>query len=226
MRSFQSGHRQRLRQKCDQKGQDDLSDQELFELIPFAILPRIDTKPIVKQCFERFDNFAAIISAQDEALLSIPGLGNESVRHIKAIASLLDRISFERIKDKTVLSNWQDLQFYCQQKLSYCPIEAFLMIMLDNQNRVITVKTLGQGTINQMPIYPREILKLALFHEAVGVILVHNHPSEDTRASRDDIHMTKSLQSTLKSANITLHDHLIIADGTVVSMRNQGLFDA
>ena len=98
------------------------------------------------------------------------------------------------------------------------------MILLDNQNQVIDIKELGRGTVNQMTIYPREVLKLALSYEALGVILVHNHPSQDDRASREDINLTKNLQSTLRSANITLHDHLIIAGGKCVSLRNQGLF--
>ena len=226
MSQDQVGHRQRLRQKCDEKGAEALTDQELFELILFSLLPRIDTKPIVKTCFKRFHNFAGIISASEAELLSVKGLGRETVRQIKLMAILLNRISFERIKSKSILSNWQDLQFYCVQKLSHYKIEAFLMILLDNQNHVITIEELGQGTVNQMTIYPREVLKLALSHEAVGVILVHNHPSQDERASKEDIHLTKNLQQTLRSANITLHDHLIVAGGKCISLRNQGLFDA
>lgn len=224
MASDNSGHRQRLQQKCDDKGHDALTDKELFELLLFSMLPRIDTKPIVRSCFEKFKNFSGILKANDKQLLEITGLGEVSVRQIKAIATLLDRISFERIEHQSVLSNWQDLQFYCVQKLSHYPIEAFLMILLDNQNRVIAVEELGQGTVNQMTIYPREVLKLALSFEAVGVILVHNHPSQDTRASREDIHLTNKLQTSLRSANITLHDHLIVAGGNCISLRNQGLF--
>ena len=226
MSQDQSGHRQRLRQKYNEKGAEALTDQEIFELILFSLLPRIDTKPIVKTCFKRFHNFAGIISATEAELQSVKGLGCASVRQIKLMATLLNRISFERIKAKNFLSNWQNLQFYCVQKLSHYKIEAFLMILLDNQNNVITVEELGQGTVNQMTIYPREVLKLALAHEAVGVILVHNHPSDDERASKEDIHLTKNLQQTLRSANITLHDHLIVAGGKCISLRNQGLFEA
>ena len=100
-----------------------------------------------------------------------------------------------------------------------------MAILLNNQNQVIAIKDLGSGTVNQMTVYPREILKVALLDEAVGMILVHNHPSGDERASKQDIDLTKSLQKTLKSANITLCDHLIVAGGKCISMRNQGLFD-
>lgn len=225
MSSDKLGHRKRLKQKCDKKGHAALSDHELFELILFTTLPRIDTKPIVKDCFKRFQTFAGIMNADPKSLSEIAGLGDESVRFIKAMFCLLDRISFERIEAKNILSNWQDVQFYCVQKLAHHPIEAFLMILLDNQNQIISVQELGEGTINQMTIYPREVLKTALFHEAVGVILVHNHPSGDKRASREDIALTKNLQMSLRSANITLHDHLIVAGPDCISLRNQGLFD-
>ena len=76
-----------------------------------------------------------------------------------------------------------------------------------------------------MTVYPREILKVALSKESVGLILVHNHPSGDTKASRADIDLTNKLQMTLKSANITLYDHLIVAHGRCVSLRNQGLYE-
>ena len=111
MSKDQAGHRQRLRQKCDDKGTEALTDQELFELILFSLLPRIDTKPIVKTCFKRFHNFAGILSASEAELWTVKGLGGESARQIKLMANLLNRVSFERIKSKSVLSNWQNLQF-------------------------------------------------------------------------------------------------------------------
>ncbi|MGC6518075.1 MAG: RadC family protein [Candidatus Puniceispirillaceae bacterium] len=219
----QFGHRARMRQKLSDKGAEALTDQELFEIILFAILPRIDTKPIVKSCFREFKTFAGILTANERELLKVQGLGTQTIQHIKCISALLDRISFDKIDNQNILANWQALQFYCIQKLAHHPIEALYVILLDNQNKVISMEQLGSGTINQMTVYPREVLKIALEKEAVSIVLVHNHPSGDKRASRHDIDMTARLQTTLKSAHITLHDHLIIAAGSCISMRNQGL---
>lgn len=217
------GHRQRLRKKCDDLGHKALTDSELFELMLFSMMPRIDTKPIVKRCFAEFKTFAAIINAPDAQLLKIKGLGTESVRHIKSIATLLDRISFERLKSRDVMNSWDDVEFFCLQRLSYFPIETFLEIMMDHQHKVIHVESLGEGTINQMTIYPREVLKLALSHDAASVIFVHNHPSGDPRASKDDITLTKSLLDVLQKANIALYDHIIVAGDHCVSMKGEGL---
>ena len=225
MSDHTSGHRERMKQKCDAKGMASLTDQELFEILLYPLLPRIDTKPIVKDCFKNFSNFSAIINAPDAKLSEIKGVGKETIRHLSIIAELLDRISYERVIHKNFLTNWTELQSFCLQKLSYRPIEALMAILLNNQNQVIAIKDLESGTVNQMTVYPREILKVALLDEAVGMILVHNHPSGDERASKQDIDLTKSLQKTLKSANIKLYDHLIVAGGKCISMRNQGLFD-
>lgn len=221
-----SGHRARMRKKLADKGASALTDKELLEMTLYALLPRIDTKPLVKACFKKFKTLSAILRATEDELTAIKGLGKQSAHHILAVRELYDRLSFEKVVSQNVLNNWESLQAYCIQKLAYHPVEALYVILLNNQNRVIDLRQMGEGTINQMTVYPREILKVALAHEAVGLILVHNHPSGDQRASRQDIELTKSLQATLKAANITLHDHLIVAGGTCISMRNQGLFEA
>ena len=225
MADDRKGHRERMIQKFNQKGTSSLTDQELFEIRLFPLLPRIDTKPIVKKCFKEFKTFSGILNAPSEALEAIEGVGPHTARHISIIAALLEKISFERIHHKNFITNWTELQSYCIQKLSHHPIESLHVILLNNQNQIISVENLGSGTVNQMTVYPREILKVALSKEAVGLILVHNHPSGDSKASRADIDLTKKLQITLKSANITLFDHLIVAHGKCVSLRNQGLFD-
>ena len=224
MSSTQKGHRDRLRQKLDERGLDGFSDQEIFEYFLFAINARRDTKPIVKACFARFKTLEGILKAPPDKLKQVTGLGDETIRYLNLIVALLDRLSFQRLESVNVISNWKDLEYYCIQKLAFQPIEKFMMITLDNQNQVTKVKDFGEGTINQMTVYPREVLKVALAADAVSVILVHNHPSKDKRASRQDIAMTKSLQTILQSANIKLLDHVIIAGGTCVSLKAQGLF--
>lgn len=224
MTSKKSGHRDRLRQRIADRGIDGFSDQELLEYLLFAINARRDTKPIVKACFAQFKTLEGILYAKPEALLAIPGVGKETVRYMNLITALLDRLSFQNLQQNDVITNWKDLEYYCVQKLSLQPIEKFLMISLNAQNKVITIKDFGEGTLNQMTIYPREVLKAALDANAASVIFIHNHPSQDTRASRQDIDLTKRLQQILQTANITLHDHVIIAGGTCVSLKAKGLF--
>lgn len=222
--SYVKGHRERMRSKVNKYGCATLTDQELLELLLFPLRPRIDTKPIAKDLLKEYGTLSTIIKSHDKLREKIEGVGAETERHFALISEMLDRLSFEKIKQGNILSNWQDLEYFCIQKLSHEPIEGLMIILLDNQNRIISIEKLGGGTVNQMMVYPREVLRIALANNAVSVIIVHNHPSGDKRPSRDDVEMTKTLQEALKSARINLYDHLIVAGGSCVSLRNLGLY--
>ena len=222
--SYVKGHRERMRSKVDKHGCATLTDQELLELLLFPLRPRIDTKPIAKALLKEYGTLSTILKSHDKMQAKIEGVGAETQRHFALTSELLDRLSFEKIKEGNIISNWHDIEYFCIQKLSHEPIKGLMIILLDNQNRIITIEKLGGGTVNQMMVYPREVLRIALANNAVNVIIVHNHPSGDKRPSRDDVEMTKILQEALKSARINLHDHLIVAGGSCVSLRNLGLY--
>ena len=222
--SYVKGHRERMRNKVDKFGYATLSDQELLELLLYPLRPRIDTKPIAKALLKEYGTLSTIIKSNDKIENQIDSIGVETQRHFALISEMLDRLSFEKIKQCNIISNWQELEYFCIQKLSHKPVENLMIILLDNQNRIIAIEKLGGGTVNQMMVYPREVLRIALANNAVNVIIVHNHPSGDKRPSRDDVEMTKTLQEPLKSARINLHDHLIVAGGHCVTFRNLGLY--
>ncbi|AFR03579.1 RadC family protein [Pectobacterium colocasium] len=101
--------------------------------------------------------------------------------------------------------------------------EVFGVVLLDNQNRVLLWRELFQGTISHTPVYPREVVKQALYHNAAAVILVHNHPSGSTEASQQDIKITQSLQQALALVDVRVLDHFIVAGDCTVSMAERGL---
>ena len=98
-----------------------------------------------------------------------------------------------------------------------------MMLCLDNRNRLIAEETLSRGTVDQAPVYVREVINTALKHHAKAVILVHNHPSGEREPSRADIDMTAELKAALALVTVTLHDHLIVAGQDVVSFKSLGL---
>ena len=98
-----------------------------------------------------------------------------------------------------------------------------MILCLDNRNRLIADEVLSRGTVDQTPVYVREVINPALRHHAKAVILVHNHPSGETEPSRADIDMTAELKTAPSLVKITLHDHLIVAGKTVVSFKSLGL---
>lgn len=107
--------------------------------------------------------------------------------------------------------------------LRFKDVEELLVLFLDTQNRLITDEILSRGTINYAVIFPREIVKRALQLKAAGIIIVHNHPSDDPRPSKADIEMTKKIKAALELVDARLLDHLIIAGNSCISFKSSQL---
>ncbi|GJL38430.1 hypothetical protein TUM17576_52500 [Enterobacter hormaechei] len=101
--------------------------------------------------------------------------------------------------------------------------EVFGVLLLDNRNRVLLWRELFYGTLNQTAVYPREVVKLALQHNAAAVILVHNHPSGHPEASDADVALTRQLKQAMALIDVRIPDHFIVAGDHTVSMAERGL---
>ena len=101
--------------------------------------------------------------------------------------------------------------------------EQFRVLFLDKKNRLLADEIMGQGTVDRAPVYPREIVRRTLSHDATAIILVHNHPSGDPSPSRQDIELTNTIIDTVKTINVVVHDHLIIGREDVASFKMLGL---
>ena len=142
---------------------------------------------------------------------------------IKGTEAAALHLSHSRIKNQPVLSNWTRVQDYCINRLAHEPVEHFVILGLDNQNRLIGEETMSIVKINQTAVYPREVVNAAFKHHARSVILFHNHPSGEAKPSRADIALTCDIEKALTVIGMTLHDHLIIADTICVSFKSLGL---
>ena len=125
------------------------------------------------------------------------------------------------INRNPVLSSWQAVMDYCAVTVRG-EVERFHVLYLDRRNRVISDEQLSIGTVDHVPVYPREIIKRALVLNASALIVVHNHPSGDPTPSEADITMTKEIQKGCKYLGLTLHDHIIVGAGTELSLRALG----
>lgn len=120
-----------------------------------------------------------------------------------------------------VLGSWQAVMDYCALSVR-AGVECFHVLYLDRKNRLISDERLSVGTVDHVPVYPREVLKRALALNASALILVHNHPSGDPEPSDSDIRMTKEVQSACAVLGLTLHDHIIVGAGRETSLRARG----
>jgi len=149
--------------------------------------------------------------------------GPKTVRLVRLVERLVRDLALERIHEtRDHLSGWTALTEYLRVRLCGVQIEKFLCLYLDKKNRLIKVVE-TEGTIDRCPVYPREVLRNALMLNATAMILVHNHPSGDPTPSQSDIDITKKIITCASVMNIAVHDHCIVGDNEVVSLKGLGL---
>jgi len=219
------GHRDRLRQRLREGGEDALPDYELLELVLFAAIPRIDVKPLAKRMLAAFNgDLAELVAAPRDRLMEIEGVRDTVVDQLKIVRAASNRLLLEKAKKNDVtLSSWRALVDYCMAQMSREPTEQFRILFLDRKNKLLRDEVQGRGTVDHTPVYPREVVKRALELGASSIILVHNHPSGDPTPSASDVEMTKDIVAATKTLDITVHDHLIIGRHGHASLKQLGL---
>jgi DNA repair protein RadC len=216
------GHRARVKEKF-LKSPSSLQDYELLELSLFWALPRKDTKPIAKQMLSDLKNLAGIIYADSDKLLSIEGVTQGMLVNFTVIREFLDRVLKQNIINTHVLNSWNALIEYLQTSMGSMKTEQFRIIFLNSKNIIVADELQSLGTVDQTSLYPREVVKRALFHEATAIILVHNHPSGDPKPSKADVELTKEVVQACATFNITVHDHVIISKKRFFSFKSECL---
>ncbi len=220
--AYVADHRQRLRERFEKGGAEALPDYELLELVLFRALPRQDVKPLAHALLKRFGDFNAVLSAPIHRLLEQKGVGPSVVRELKIVEAAAQRLAKKRVMRRNVISSWDALLDYCHTTMAHREIEHFRALFLDQQNTLIADEELARGTVNHVPVYPREVAKRALELGASAVILVHNHPSGNPTPSQGDVEMTRKVQRALEALEIILHDHLVVGRSGVVSFQEAG----
>jgi DNA repair protein RadC len=213
------GHRDRLRQRFVQAGNDALHDYEMLELILFRAIPRRDVKPLAKQLLEKFGSFAEVIAAPIERLKEVDGLGEAAITDLKIVQAAANRLLRGEVKKRQVLSSWSSVLDYCRTAMAFESKEHFRILFLDKGNHLIADEQQQTGTVDHTPVYPREVVKRALELSATAVILVHNHPSGDPTPSRADIEMTRAIIEVARPLGIAVHDHLIVGKDGHASLK-------
>ena len=220
--SYIKDHRQRLRARFTEGGARAMPDYELLELVLFRALPRQDVKPLARLLLDTFGDFNRVITAEPARLAAIKGVGDAVVVELKVIEAAAQRMARARVMNRPVLSSWDALIDYCHTAMAHRATEQFRILFLDRKNVLIADEEQARGTVDHVPVYPREVVKRALELNASALILVHNHPSGDPTPSDADVSMTIQIQDAAKVLGLTLHDHLIIGKSRELSFRTQG----
>lgn len=221
--SYLADHRARLRERLMAGGPEAMPDYEILELVLFRAILRQDVKPLARRLLECFGDFNRVLSASPSRLAEVHGVGPAVIHELKIIEAAATRLARSRVINRQILSSWNALLDYCHTTMAHAEIEHFRVLFLDRKNILIADEEQAQGTVDHVPVYPREIIRRALELNASALILVHNHPSGDPSPSEADIIMTRRIIDAANVMDITVHDHLIIGKSCEISFRSQGL---
>ncbi|WP_163848023.1 RadC family protein [Pseudooceanicola aestuarii] len=220
--SYIRDHRARLRDRFLTAGAHALADYEMLELILFRAIPRRDVKPLTRALLDSFHDFNGVLTAPPDRLSRINGVGPAVICELKVVEAAAQRLARSRVIKRDVVSSWQALLDYCHATMAHGEVEHFRVLYLDQKNNVLADEEQARGTVNHVPVYPREVVKRALDLNASALILVHNHPSGDPSPSPADIDMTEQIERACATMGLVLHDHLIIGRSREISFRADG----
>lgn len=214
------GHRSRLLERYQRGGLSALHDYEVLELLLTLIIPRKDTKPMAKALIKRFGTISALLAADEREVQEIEGIGARASLLLCFIRDISSYCLQEEFFRKSYITSQHDVEEYLKFHYAHLSNEYAVVLFLDNRNRVIHPEIVAEGTVDHCTIYPRRIFDRAFRLGAAGVLLAHNHPGGSTTASEADWHITSRLFEAGKLLDIELLDHIIVADGEIISLRS------
>lgn len=217
------GHRKRVKEKFLSSLGKELHDYELLELLLFSAFPRSDTKPLAKKLLAKFGNVASVVNADIDMLYDVEGVGEAVVIVLKTNAEIINRILKNQAQEKTVLDNWGAVLTYVRNSLGNLNYEVFRVLFLNKNFQLLEDELFSIGENDHVAVSVKSVAKKALILHASSIILLHNHPTGDLRASNADIKMTNEICAALKALNVKVLDHLIVGKNGVLSFKQEGL---
>jgi DNA repair protein RadC len=179
---------------------------------------------MAQELLDRFKGFAGLIHASAAELKTFKGMGGDAKRsQLVAVLEMARRALTQQLTETTVMNSPNAVKQYLQLELAQLKHEVFAVLFLDAHNRLLSYQPMFRGSLSQTMVYPREVAKTALALGADGVVLAHNHPGGTVKPSQADMKLTRTLQEALALIDVTVRDHIIVAQGKYLSMAEEGL---
>ncbi|MBS1154946.1 MAG: hypothetical protein H6R07_870 [Proteobacteria bacterium] len=212
----------RPREKLLEHGAQALTDAELLAIFLRVGLPGKSAVDLARDLLEHFTSLEALFHAPLDQFSAIPGMGQAKYAQLQAVQEMARRALAEELKERDAFTSPESVRHYLQLRLRGLVTEEFHALFLDSGHRLIVAEVLARGSLNEARVYPRELARRALQHNAAAVIVAHNHPSGRADASAADLALTRQLQSALALLEVKLLDHFIVAAHRVVSLAETG----
>jgi DNA repair protein RadC len=212
----------RPREKLLAKGAHALTDAELLAIFLRTGTKGLSAVDLAKQLLQDYDGLRDLLAADQARFCQGRGLGVAKYVQLQAVIEMSRRFLQEKLKRGDAMTSPDIVEHYLQTRLRNYPYEVFACLFMDNRHRVIEYEELFRGTIDAASVYPREVVRRALDHNAAAVIFAHNHPSGVAEPSQADEKITHRLKDALDLIDVRVLDHFVIGD-QVVSFVKRGL---
>jgi DNA repair protein RadC len=213
----------RPREKLLSKGAAALSDAELVAIFLRTGVTGKSAVDLARDVVAQFGSLSALCGADQKTFCNMHGLGQAKYVQLQAVLEMAQRALGEKLKLGVALNSPQAVRDYLRLRLHRRPQEVFVGVFLDAQNCVLAVEDLFSGTLTQTSVYPREVVKRALHHNAAAVIFAHNHPSGVAEPSRADETLTATLKRALALVDVGVLDHFVVGADSTMSFAERGL---
>ena len=216
-------HRSRLRNRFLKQGISGLQPYEIIELFLTFVVPQKDVKPAAKEAINKFGSIKGFFDADEQELSQIPFFKEKPLalrKFIKEISLLYYKQQAEQLP---VTQSKEDLINYCKAKLGFLPNEEFWMISLDSKKAIVKEDLISKGLTDKTPVYPKQVIEKAMKNGASSILLLHNHPNGNPQASQQDITITKAIDIPARVLNISIYDHIIVAQDKHFSFKENKL---
>ncbi|HEY3181028.1 MAG TPA: DNA repair protein RadC [Casimicrobiaceae bacterium] len=214
---------ERPRERLLARGAASLSDAELLSIVLRTGVRGSSSLDVAHDLLARHRSLTGLLDALGKGSPKSRGVGLAKIAQLKAGVELARRLLAEEIRAGSVLTSPEAVRDYLRLSLADLPHETFVVLFLDSQHRLLAADPMFRGTLAQTSVYPREVVKAALAHNAAAVIFAHNHPSGVAEPSRADELLTQTLKQALALVDIRTLDHFVVAGNRVVSFAERGI---
>lgn len=214
---------ERPREKLLKNGPQNLSNSELLAIFLRTGMAGKSAVDLARELLQRFGSLAGLFAADQRSFCLVPGMGPAKYAQLQAVLEMARRALEEKLKNGDILSSPESVREYLRLSLQGKQHEVFVGIFLDAQNRIIATEELFKGTLTQASVYPREIVKRVLHHNAAAIIFAHNHPSGLAEPSQADEVLTTSLKQALALVDVKVLDHFVVGSDSAMSFAERGL---
>lgn len=220
--SIHDGHRERVKREFLAIGIDHFSETRILELVLFYSRRQGDVNPLAHELLNTFGSLAGVMDASPEDLMAVPGVGENTAVLLKLFPAMISRYMLSRTDPKAIITDAASIRELMAPYFFSARNEMTYLACLDGKRKLLGVRKIGEGEPNAIDISPRQLAMVALSLNASSVVLAHNHPSGVATPSKEDTSTTRYLIQVLAGVSIELYDHVIFADGDMVSFRESG----